>query len=178
MPPMTTTSDHRSKSLGQSSILSLSPATRHENFVPRNTYDPTSKTRTSLPLPSQRKSWLECGRSSQTSRRHQCSRVHYHPYCKRCQTLMDWEPHQLTKPTPKHLIMSFGRLKEYCKSLPAWGEQPEQSLKKVSVQWREEQFARAVHKRNAVKVAWEALRRQVRRQQEDPGAALPVLQTD
>ncbi len=73
-------------------------------------------------LLSPRKSWLECERSSQTSRRRQCNCVHYHPYCKRCQTLMGWEPHQLMKQTPKRLIMSFGKLKEYCESLPAWGE--------------------------------------------------------
>jgi len=57
--------------------------------------------------------------------------------------------------------MSFGKLKEYCESLPAWGESKTQTPEKVSLQWREEQFARAVHKRNAAKVAWEALRRQV-----------------
>jgi len=37
--------------------------------------------------------------------------------------------------------MSFERLKEYCESLPAWEERQPQSPKKVSVQWREEQFA-------------------------------------
>jgi len=37
--------------------------------------------------------------------------------------------------------MSFGRLKEYCESLPAWRELKMQSPKKMSVQWREEQFA-------------------------------------
>ena len=75
-----------------------------------------------LAAPSQRKSWLEYERSSQTSRRYRCNRIHYHPYCERCQTLMGWEPHRLTKPTPKRLIMSFGKLKEYCESLPVWGE--------------------------------------------------------
>jgi len=49
--------------------------------------------------------------------------------------------------------MSFGRLKEYCESLPTWGERQPQSAKKVSLQWREEQFARAVYKRNAAKIA-------------------------
>jgi len=73
--------------------------------------------------------------------------------------------------------MSFGKLKEYCESLPAWGERKPQSPKKVSLQWREEQFARAVYRRNAEKAAREALRRQVRRQREDRGAALPVLKT-
>jgi len=37
--------------------------------------------------------------------------------------------------------MSFGKLKEYCESLPAWGELKAQMPKKVSTQWREEQFA-------------------------------------
>src|SRR6266702_2658445 len=119
MTPTTTTSAPRNASLEPSLTPSSSPLTRHANYVPRNIYDPTFETRTNLPLPSQRKSWLESGRSSQTSRRCQCNRVHYHPYCERCQTLVGWEPHQLTKPTPKRLIMSFGRLKEYCESLPA-----------------------------------------------------------
>ena len=73
---------------------------------------------------------------------------------------MGWEPHQLTKLTPNRLILSFGKLKEYCESLPAWKESQLQPPKKVSTQWREEQFAQAVYKRNAVKVAREALRRQ------------------
>jgi len=73
--------------------------------------------------------------------------------------------------------MSFGRLKEYCKSLPTREERSPQSPKKVSIQWREEQFARAVYKRNAAKVAQEALCRKVRWQPEDPGVVLPVSRT-
>src|SRR6266571_480879 len=177
MTPTTTTSVHRSASSEPSLIPSSSLTTRHGSSVPRNTYDPTSKTRTNSPLPSPRKSWLEYGRSSQISRRRQCNRVHYHPYCERCQTLMGWEPHQLTKPTPKRLIMSFGRLKEYCESLPAWGERQPQSPAKVSLQWREEQFARAVWKRNAAKAAREAQRRQAHRRQRNLGVAPPVSGT-
>src|SRR6266702_6173034 len=177
MLPTTTTSDRRSESSGQSSTPNSSPTTRHENFVPRSTYSLTSKTKTNSLLPSPRKSWLKYERSSQTSRQRQCSRVHYHPYCKRCQTLVGWEPHQLTKPTPKRLIMSFGKLREYCESLPARGEPQPQSPKKVSVQWREEQFAQAVHKRNAAKVAQEALRRQAHQRRGGPGVALPVSGT-
>src|SRR6266702_5752265 len=177
MLPTTTTSDRRSESSGQSSTPNSLPTTRHKNFVPRSTYGPTSKTKTNSPLPSPRKSWLEYERSSQTSRWCQCSRIHYHTYCERCQTLVGWEPHQLTKPTPKRLIMSFERLKEYCESLPAWEERQPQSPKKVSVQWREEQFAAAVHKRNTEKVAREALRRQARRRWEDRGVVLPASET-
>src|SRR6266702_4308271 len=177
MTPTTTILGLWSASSEPSLTLSLSPTPRHENSVPRNTYDPTLRTRTNSPCPSLRESWLEYGRSSQTSRRHRCSNVHYHPYCERCQTLMGWEPHQLTKPTPKRLIMSFGKLKEYCESLPAWGERQPQSPKKVSLQWREEQFARAVHKRNAAKAAREAQRCQARRLREDRGAAPPVSET-
>src|SRR6266571_8716303 len=129
MTPTTTTSVHRSASSGPSLIPSSSPMTRRENSAPRNTYDPTLPTKTNSPLLSPKKRWLKYERSSQTSRRRQCNHVHYHPYCKRCQTLVDWEPHQLTKPTPKRLIMSFGRLKEYCESLPAWGERQPQSPK-------------------------------------------------
>src|SRR6266702_2943674 len=177
MTPTPTTSDHRSASSEPSLIPNSSPTTRRENYAPRSTYDPTSKTKMNSPLPSPRKSWLEYGRSSQTSRRRQCSRVHYHPYCERCQTLTGWEPHQLMKPTPKRLIMSFGRLKEYCESLPTWGERLPQSPMKVSIQWREEQFAQAVHKRNAAKAAREALRRRARRPQGGPGVGLPASGT-
>jgi len=73
--------------------------------------------------------------------------------------------------------MSFGKLKEYCESLPAWGELKVQLPKKISIQWREEQFARAVYKRNGVKAAWEALRQKARRRREDSGVALPVSET-
>src|SRR6266702_286891 len=177
MTPTLTTLDHPSVSSELSSTLSSSPTTRRGSYAPRNTYDPTSKTRTSSPLPLPKKSGLEIERSSQTSRRRHCRRVHYHPYCERCQTLMGWEPHRLTKPTPKRLIMSFGRLKEYCESLPAWGERQPQSPQKISLQWREEQFARAIYKRNGAKVAREALRRQTHRRREVPGAALPVSGT-
>src|SRR6266702_4665388 len=177
MIPTTTTSDRRSVSSGPSSTLSSSPTTRRENCAPRSTYDPISRTKTSSPLPSPRKSWLEYERSSMTSRRHRCNRVHYHPYCERCQTLVGWEPHQLMKPTPKRLIMSFGRLKEYCESLPAWGERLPQSPTKISLQWREEQFARAVHKRNAAKAAREAQRCQAHRLRKDRGVRLPVSET-
>src|SRR6266702_5688300 len=177
MPPTRTTSALWNESSGPSSTLNSSPMTRHKNSAPRSTSDPTSPTRTNSLLPLQRKSWLECERSSQTSRRHQCARVHYHPYCGSCQTMMGWEPHQLTKPTPKRLIMSFGKLKEYCESLPAWKERQPQIPKKVSLQCREEQFARAVYKRNAAKAAREALRRQARRRREDPRAAPPVSGT-
>jgi len=90
---------------------------------------------------------------------------------------MGWELRPPIKPTPKRSTMSFGKLKEYCESLPAWGELKAQSLKKVSIQWREEQFARAVYKRNGTKAAWEVLRRQVQRHREDPGVALPVSET-
>src|SRR6266702_3693802 len=157
MPLTPTISVLRSTSLEPSWTPNSSPTMRHKNSVPRSTFDPTSKRRMNLPLPSQRKSWLECERSSQTSRRQQCPRVHYHPYCDACQTLMGWEPHQLIKPTPKHLTMSFGKLKEYCESLPTWGDLKAQSPKKISIQWREEQFAQAVYKRNTTKAAQEAL---------------------
>jgi len=117
-----------------------------------------SRMKTNLPLPSPRKSWLKYEMSSQISRQRQCPRIHYHPYCDACQTLMGWEPSQPTKSKPKHSTTSFGKLKEYCKSLPAWRESQMQSPKKVSVQWREEQFVQAMYKRNAAKVAWEVLR--------------------
>src|SRR6266702_4288005 len=133
MPSTPTTSDRRSISSEPSSTPNSSHATRHENSVPRNTSDLTSPTKTNLLLPSQRKSWHKYERSSQTSRQQHCPRMHYHLYCDSCQTLMGWEPHRLTKPTPKCLITSFGKLKEYCESLPAWEEWKGQSPKKVSI---------------------------------------------
>src|SRR6266702_2019330 len=177
MTPTPTASVRQSASSWLSSTLNSSPMTRHANFVPRSTYDPTPPTKTSSPLPSPRRRWLEYEESSQTSRRRRCNRVHYHPYCERCQTLMGWEPHQLTKPTPKRLIMSFGKLREYCESLPAWGERQPQLPKKVSLQWREEQFAQAGYKRNAAKAAQEARRRQARREREARGVAQTVSGT-
>src|SRR6266702_3664878 len=78
MTPTPTTLAPPSVSSELSSTLSSSPTMRHGSSVPRDTYDPISKTRTSLPLPSPRKSWLEYERSSQTSRRRQCQRVHNH----------------------------------------------------------------------------------------------------
>ena len=133
--------------------------------------------RTNSPLPLPKTSWHEYERSSQISRRQHCPCMHYHPYCDGCQTLMGWELRPPIKPTPKRSTMSFGKLKEYCESLPAWGELKAQSPKKVSIQWREEQFARAMYKRNGAKAAQEALRQQVRRRREDPGVALPVSET-
>src|SRR6266702_4849447 len=135
-----TTSDHWSVSLEPSLIPSSSHPSRHENSVPRSIFNPTSPTKMSLLLPSLKKSWHKYERSSQTSRRWHCPRVHYHPYCDSCQTLMGWEPHRPTKPKLTRSMMSFGRLKEYCESLPAWGELKTQSPKKTSIQWREEQF--------------------------------------
>src|SRR6266702_4913024 len=160
MPLTPTISDHRSASLEPSSTPSSSHPPRHENFVPRSTFDHTSPTKMSSPLLSPKKSWHEYERSSQISRRHHCPHIHYHPYCDSCETLMGWEPHRPTKPTPKRSMMSFGKLKEYCESLPMWGELKAQSPKKISLQWREEQFTRAMYKRNGAKVAREALCRQ------------------
>ncbi len=177
MTPTITTLDRWSESLEPNSIPNSSPTPRRENSAPRNIYDLASQTKMNSPLPLRKKSWLEYEGSSQTSRRRQCNLVHYHLYCERCQTLVGWEPHQLTKPTSGTLMMSFGKLKEYCESLPVWGKTQPQEPKKVSLQWREEQFARAVYKRNAVKVAQEAQRRQVCRQRGDPGVTPPVSGT-
>ncbi len=73
--------------------------------------------------------------------------------------------------------MTFGKLKEYCESLPAWQESGLQKPRKISLQWREEQFERAVYKRNAAKAAREALRWQVHQQRVDRGVAAPVSKT-
>jgi len=75
---------------------------------------------------------------------------------------------------PKNATISFGKLKEYCESLPTWKESQLQRPMKISVQWREEQFVQAVHKRNTTKVAREALHWQACQQQGDRGVAAPV----
>ncbi len=151
-----TTSDHPSESLEPSWTPNSSPLTRHENYAPRSTYNPTLLMRTSLPPPLLKESWLKYEKCSQNWQWDQCPCVHYLPYCNECRTLMGWEPPLPIKPTPKHSIMSFGKLKEYCKCCHAWREQEYRCMKKTCQQWREEQFAQAAYKRNATRAAWEA----------------------
>ncbi len=105
--------------------------------------------RMNLLLPLPKESWLEYKKHSQNQWQAQCPHVHYLPYCDKCQTLMGWEPPLPIKPTPKHLIISFGKLKEYCGCHHIWREQEYQQMKKTCQQWKEEQFVQAAYKRNA-----------------------------
>src|SRR6266702_2098199 len=83
----------------------------HESSVPRSMSDPTPA-RTPSPLLLLSKSWSESNYSSQMSKWMQCPRMHYHPWCGDCQTLMGWEPPQPIKPKCSKQIPSFGSLKK------------------------------------------------------------------
>ena len=93
-------------------------------------------------LHSPKKSWLESEKSSQNLRQYQCPCVHYHPYCDKCQTLMEWEPPLPIRPILKPSIMSFGTLKQKtcCWCLPEWRLKKAKEMKKVCLEWRQEQF--------------------------------------
>ena len=152
---------------------------RHENSVPRNTSDPTSPTKTSLPLPSPNKSWHQSYSSFQTSTRSQCPCMHYHPWCDDCQTLTVWEQPLPIKPTYKTSIPTFGDLKTVIREKSRYrspSKSPSASqaaLQKVCSTWRE-QFAKAVAKRSIKMAVWEALRWLVHRQHVDHGAVPQV----
>src|SRR6266568_1399661 len=167
----------RSASLESSSRRGSSQCPRPENSVPRSISDPTSPTRISSPPPLQNKSWHQSYSSFQISTRSQCPRVHYHPWCKDCQTLATWEQPLPIKPTCKTSIPTFGDLKMVMKARSRYrspSKSPSVSqtaLRKVCSTWRDEQFAKAVAKRSARMAAREALHRSVHRQHADRGAA-------
>jgi len=80
--------------------------------------------------------------------------MHYHPWCDDCQSLMDWELPQPTKPRPKKSILPFGDLKTVVKArLCYWSPfatqiKAQNALARITLEWRDEQFARAVIKRS------------------------------
>src|SRR6266702_160669 len=172
-----TISARQSASSGLSSKKDSSPGLRPENSVPKSISVPTSPTRTSSPLHSPNKSWHQSYSSFQTSRRSQCPRVHYHPWCEDCQTLTEWEQPPLTRQTCKMPIPTFGDLKTVIRERsrfqsPFTNQRESQiALRKVCSTWRDEQFAKAVAKRSARMAAREALHRSVHRQHADRGAA-------
>src|SRR6266571_3746884 len=176
----TTTSDRRSDSSGPSSRRDLSPKTRPENSAPRSISDPTSPTRISSPLLSPNRSWHRSYSSFQISKRSQCPRVHYRPWCEDCQTLMEWEQPPPIRQTCKKLIPTFGDLKTVIQARSRYQSpftnqrESQTALRKVCSTWRDEQFAKAVAKRSARMAAWEALRRAVHRRRADHGAAPPA----
>src|SRR6266571_480525 len=106
-----TTSAHKSASLGPSLKKGSSQGLKPESSVLKSISNPTSPTRTFSPLPSPNKSWHQSYSSFQTSTRSQCPHVHYHPWCEDCQTLTVWEQPPLTKQTCKTSIPTFGDLK-------------------------------------------------------------------
>src|SRR6266702_1397090 len=173
----TITSDRRSKSSGSSSKKDLSRTRRPENSVPRSTSDPTSPTRISSPPLSLNRSWHQSYSSFQISKRSQCPRVHYRPWCEDCQTLMEWEQPPPIRQTCKTPIPTFGDLKTVIRERsryrsPFMNQRESQTaLRKVCSTWRDEQFAKAVAKRSARMAAREALRRAVHRRRADHGAA-------
>src|SRR6266702_27507 len=157
-----TTSAHQSASLEQSLRRDSSQGPRPESSAPRSISNPTSPTRTFLPLPSLNKSWHQSYSSFQTSTQSQCPRVHYHPWCEECQTLTIWEQPLLTKRTCKKQIPTFGDLKtvvrerSHYRSPFANQSTSQTALQKVCSTWRDEQFAKAVAKRSAKMAAREA----------------------
>src|SRR6266702_7602804 len=107
----TTISDRRSESSGSTSKRDSSPKPRPENSVPKSISGPTSLTRISSPPLSPNRSWHWSYSSFQISKRSQCPRVHYHPWCEDCQTLMEWEQPPPIRQTYKTPIPTFGDLK-------------------------------------------------------------------
>src|SRR6266702_6543645 len=157
----TTTSAHQSVSLGLSSKRDSSLSPRPENSAPKSIFDPTSLTRISSQPPSPNKSWHQSYSSFQASKRSQCPRVHYHPWCEDCQTLTTWEQPPLTKQTCKKSMPTFGDLKtaireRSCYRSPFANQSASQiALQKVCSTWRDEQFAKAIAKRSAKMAARE-----------------------
>src|SRR6266702_2026603 len=173
----TTISDRRSESSELSLKKGSSPKPRPENSAPKSIFDLTSPTRTFSPPLSPNRSWHQSYSSFQTSKRSQCPRVHYHPWCEDCQTLMEWEQPPPIRQMCKRPIPTFGDLKTVirersrCRS-PFMNQKESQiALRKVSSTWRDEQFAKAVAKRSAKMAAREALRRSVHQRRAGPGAA-------
>src|SRR6266702_4250455 len=172
-----TTSGHRSGSSGPSSKKGSSPKTTPGSFAPKSISDPTSLTKTSLPPLLPNRSWHQSYSSFQISKRSQCPRVHYHPWCDDCQTLMEWEQPPPIRQTCKMPIPTFGDLKTVIRERsrfrsPFTSQRESQiALRKVCSTWRDEQFAKAVAKRSARMAAREALRRLVHQRRTDRGAA-------
>src|SRR6266702_1107977 len=172
-----TTSARQSASLSKSLKKDLSPSLKHESSAPRSISDHISLMRISSPLPSPNKSWHQSYSSFQTSTRSQCPRVHYHPWCKDCQTLTTWGQPLPTKQTYKQPIPTFGDLKTVIRARSHY-RSPSKSpsisqaaIRKVCSMWRDEQFAKAVAKRMAKLAVREALRQLVCQQHAGHGAA-------
>src|SRR6266571_9286739 len=139
----TTISDRRSESSGSSSKRGSSLKPRPENSVPRSISNPTLPTRISSPPLSPNKSWHQSYSSFQISTRSHCPRVHYHPCCEDCRTLMEWEQPPLIRQTCKKSIPTFGDLKtvirekSHSRSPFASQSASQTALRKVCSTWRD-----------------------------------------
>src|SRR6266571_8296936 len=151
----TTISDRRSESSGSSSKKGSSLKPRPENSAPKSISDLTSPTRISSPPLSPNKSWHQSYSSFQISKRSQCPRIHYHPWCDDCQTLMEWGQPPPIRQMYTQSIPTFGDLKMATQERSRYQflfRNPsalQEAVKKVCSTWREEQFTRAVAKRSA-----------------------------
>jgi len=93
---------------------------------------------------------------------------------------MDWELPQPTKPRPKKSIPPFGDLKTvvkarlHCQSPFTTQIKAQNALARITLEWRDEQFARAVIKRSGQLAAWEALHWKAHQQCMAHGAAPPA----
>src|SRR6266702_1332429 len=177
----TITLAHLNASLELSSSQGSSHSPKCENSAPKSTFGPMSPMKTSLSLPSPKKSWEQSYSSFQMSARSQCLHVHYHPWCDDCQTLMRWEQPPPIRQTCTQSIPTFGDLKtatweksryQFLFKNPSASQE---AIKKVCSMWREEQFARAIAKRSTRMAAQEALHQSVHRQHMACGAAPPVI---
>src|SRR6266702_2135399 len=142
----TITLDPWSKSLESSLSQGSLPSMKRKSYALKSTFNPTSPMRTSSSHLSPNKSWEQSFSSFQASARSQCPRVHYHPWCNDCQTLMEWEPLPPISPTHKKPMPTFGDLKRVVRerscyqSLLGTRTASENVIKKVCSMWREEQF--------------------------------------
>src|SRR6266702_7913361 len=106
-----TTLAHPNASSEPSSKKGSSHSLKHKSCVPKSISDHTLPTRISSPLPSLSKSWHQSYSSFQTTTQSQCPRMHYHPWCEDCQTLITWEQPPHIKPMYKTSMPTFGDLK-------------------------------------------------------------------
>ena len=179
--PTTTTLARWNESLESSSSQGSSPSLRCENSAPKSISDLTSPTKTFLLLPSPKKSWEQSYSSFQTLARGQCPRVHYHPWCNDCQTLMRWEQPPPIRQTSARSIKTFGDLKTATReksryqSLFRSPRRMQEAVIKVCSTWRDKQFTRAATKRNTKIAAQEALRQSVHQRCMACGVTPPVI---
>jgi len=93
---------------------------------------------------------------------------------------MEWEPPQPIRPTPSKQIPLFGSLKKVVMARACYWSpfatqiKLQKDLVKVTLEWRDEQFARAIIRRSGQFTAWEALHQQAQQQRTACGAT-PIV---